>query len=262
MKGTLMMISVRRNAIHRLSLFTAALVGLALPAAAQASDVSVAVAANFTAPAKELAAVFHAISGDTVDLSFGSSGQFYAQISQGAPFEVFLSADAARPKKAETAGFAVPGTEFTYAVGKLVLWSANPKLVDAKGVVLKAGNFTHIANADPKAAPYGAAGLQTLKALGVYTQLAPKIVTGENITQTYQFVASGNAELGFVALSQVITSDKGSEWIVPQTLYAPIVQGAVLLKPGAQDAGAKAFLAFLKTPQALAIIQSYGYTTP
>lgn len=231
-------------------------------AAARAADISVAVAANFTAPAKELAAAFHAQTGDTLALSFGSSGQFYAQISQGAPFEVFLSADAARPKKAEAAGLAVPGTVFTYAIGKLVLWSADPKLVDPNGEVLIAGHFIHLANADPAAAPYGAAGVEVMKALGVYDKIKPKIVMGQSITQAYQFVASGNAELGFVAMSQVMKGIKGSKWVVPQNLYAPIVQDAVLLKPGADDAGAKAFLVFLKTPAAGKIIQSYGYALP
>jgi molybdate transport system substrate-binding protein len=256
--------AMKGRTARRMYVFTAALLGMVLPTAApaRAADIPVAVAANFTAPAKELASLFHAATGYTLALSFGSSGQFYAQIAQGAPFEVFLSADVARPKKAESAGLAVPGTEFTYAVGKLVLWSADPKLVDAKGAILNAGSFAHIANANPTAAPYGAAGIEVMKALKVYAQLAPKIVTGTSITQTYQFIASGNAELGFVALSQVVKTKTGSEWIVPQTLYSPILQGAVLLKPGANDPGAKAFLAFLKTPEAISIIRACGYTTP
>lgn len=256
--------TMRRSVVANMQLVAFAVAGISLsaPAPALASDVPVAVAANFTVPAKELATIFHAKTGDTLVLSFGSSGQFYTQIKQGAPFEVFLSADAARPKKAVAEGLGVPGTVFTYAVGKLVLWSADPKLVDADGMVLHDGNFTHIANADPGAAPYGAAGVQTMKALEVYDELAPKIVTGQNITQTYEFVASGNAELGFVALSQVVKSKKGSEWIVPQTLYSPILQDAVLLKTGANDPGAKAFLAFLKSPAALKVIRSYGYSTP
>lgn len=248
--------------ILRLIGVTAAALFLQGVCMARAADIPVAVAANFTAPAKELAAAFHAKTGDTLALSFGASGQLYTQISQGAPFKILLSADAARPKKAVAEGFAVPGTVFTYAIGKLVLWSADPKLVDAKGVVLSTGDFNHLANADPKAAPYGAAGLQTLKALGIYEKIEPKIVTGQTITQTYQFIASGNAELGFVALSEVIKADKGSQWLVPQTLYAPILQDAVLLKPGADDAGAKRFLAFLKSPAAIQLIQSYGYATP
>lgn len=250
------------TAILRLTGVTAAALFLQGAGMAYAADIPVAVAANFTAPAKELAAAFHAKTGDTLALSFGASGQLYTQISQGAPFEILLSADAARPKKAVAEGFAVPGTVFAYAIGKLVLWSLDPKLVDSKGAVLSTGNFNHLANADPKAAPYGAAGVQTMKALGVYDKIEPKIVTGQTITQTYQFVASGNAELGFVALSEVIKGHKGSEWLVPQALYAPILQDAVLLKPGADDAGAKEFLVFLKSPAAIELIQSYGYATP
>jgi molybdate transport system substrate-binding protein len=230
-------------------------------APARAASVAVAVAANFTAPAKQLAAAFQQKTGDTVVLSFGASGQFFAQITQGAPFEVFLSADAARPKTLEANGLGVAGTSFTYAIGKLVLWSATPGLVDDQGKVLSTGKFAHIAIANPKSAPYGAAAVETMKALNVYDALTPKIVTGESINQAYQFTASGSAELGFVALSQVIKEKKGSEWLVPQTLYKPIIQDAVLLKPGADDPAAKAFLAYLKTPEALAVIRSYGYAT-
>jgi molybdate transport system substrate-binding protein len=229
---------------------------------ARAASVPLAVAANFTGPAKVLAAKFQQETGNTVVLSFGASGQFFTQITQGAPFEVFLSADAARPQALVAKGLGVSGTSFTYAIGKLVLWSATPGLVDDQGKVLSTGKFNHIAIADPKSAPYGAAAVQTLKALGVYDAVSLKIVTGESINQAYQFTASGNAELGFVALSQVIKDDKGSQWLVPQTLYKPITQDAVLLKPGANDAAAKAFLAYLKTPEALGIIRSYGYATP
>jgi molybdate transport system substrate-binding protein len=230
-------------------------------APARAATVSVAVAANFTDPAKVLAAAFEKKSGDTVTLSFGASGPFYTQITQGAPFDIFLSADAARPKKLVTGGFGVAGSEFTYATGKLVLWSATPGYVDDQGKVLSSGKFKHLSIANPKTAPYGAAALETLKALGVYNSVAASIVTGESITQAYQFTASGNAELGFVALSQVIKAGKGSQWVVPQNLYKPIAQDAVLLKPGANDQAAKDFLAYLKSPEALAIISSYGYAT-
>jgi molybdate transport system substrate-binding protein len=231
------------------------------PTAAQASATSIAVAANFMAPAKQIVADFELKTGNMVVLSFGSSGQFVAQIMQGAPYEVLLSADAARPQKLVASQRGVAGTCFTYAIGKLVLWSPEPGLVDAKGEILKSGKFAHIAIANPKAAPYGEAGVETLNALGVYDTLAPKIVTGESITQTYQFIASGNAALGFVALSQVIQAQKGSEWVVPQTFYRPIRQDAVLLKAGEDDPVAKAFLVYLKTPEALAVIHSYGYDT-
>ncbi len=239
-----------------------ALAAALLPLApACAASVSVAVAANFTAPARELAADFQHATGDTLQLSFGSSGQFAAQITQGAPFEVFLSADAARPEKLAKMGLGAPGSVFTYATGKLVLWSAVPGLVDDQGKVLRAGKFAHIAIANPQAAPYGAAAIETMRKLGVYAALAPKFVTGESINQTYQFVATGNAELGFVALSQVIKAHKGSAWRVPQSLYTPIAQDAVLLKPGENDPAARAFMAYLKSPAALAVIRAYGYAT-
>jgi molybdate transport system substrate-binding protein len=249
---------------HRLAVgFAAAAVAVlaALPAPARAASTSIAVAANFTEPATRLAAAFELKTGDNVVLSFGASGQFVTQITQGAPYEVFLSADAERPKKLVTMGLAEQGSCFTYAVGKLVLWSAKPGYVDAQGKVLSTGKFAHISIADPKAAPYGAAGIATLKTLGLYTAVAPKIVTGTNITQTFQFVATGNAELGFVALSQVINIKTGSEWIVPQADYKPIIQDAVLLKAGEADPVAKAFLAYIKSPEAQAVIRSYGYTS-
>jgi len=238
---------------------TAALLLGAVPA--RAAAVAIAVAANFTAPAKQLAANFQLKTGDTLVLSFGASGPFYSQITQGAPFEIFLSADEARPKKLVASGLGIAGSEFTYATGKLILWSAAPGYVDAQGKILSSGKFKHLAIANPQAAPYGAAAIETLKALGVYNSVAPSIVMGESITQAYQFTASGNAELGFVALSQVIKAKKGSEWLVPQNLYKPIAQDAVLLRPGADDQGAKDFLAYLRTPEALAIIRSYGYAT-
>jgi len=238
---------------------SAILVCSALAAPALAAEVSVAVAANFTEPAKEIAAAFKARTGHTATLSFGSSGQFYAQMSKGAPFEVFLSADAERPAKAEQDGLAVSGTRFTYALGRLVLYSRTPGLVDATGAVLKSGGFAKLAIADPTAAPYGTAAVQTLTRLGLYDALKPKIVMGASIAQAYQFVDSGAAELGFVALSQVIDIKGGSRWQVPAADHAPIDQQAVLLKTGQDNPAAKAFLAFLKGPQAVAIIRKYGY---
>jgi molybdate transport system substrate-binding protein len=232
---------------------------LTLAAVAHALEVSVAVAANFTEPAKEIAAAFQKATGNTAALSFGPSGGFYAQISHGAPFEVFLSADDERPKKAEAEGFAVPGTRFTYAVGRLVLYSKSPGLVDDKGAVLASDRFQKLAIADPGAAPYGEAAIETLTRLGLYDRLKPKIVQGSSIAQAYEFTATGAAELGFVAQSQVIRTPGGSRWLVPENLHAPIVQDAVLLKPGAGDPAAKAFLAFLKSPAAIQIIKRYGY---
>jgi molybdate transport system substrate-binding protein len=233
------------------------LAGFAGPALAD--DTQVAVAANFTEPAKEIAAAFTAATGHRAILSFGSSGQFYAQMAHGAPYEVFLSADAERPKKAEQDGLAVPGTRFTYAVGRLVLFSRTPGLVDPAGAVLKAGRFAHVAIADPAAAPYGVAAIQTMQKLGVYDAIKPKIVQGSSITQAYQFVATGAAELGFVALSQVVGEPGGSRWVVPSADHAAIDQQAVLLFTGQKNPAAKAFLAFLKGPQAVGIIKRYGY---
>ena len=237
----------------------AVLVCSVLAAPALAAEVSVAVAANFTEPAKEIAAAFQKATGNSLALSFGPSGGFYAQISHGAPFEVFLSADDERPKKAEAEGFAVPGSRFTYAVGRLALYSKTPGLVDGAGEVLKAGRFDKLSIADPGAAPYGLAAVETMTKLGVYDRLKPKVVQGASIAQAYEFVATGAAELGFVAQSQVIKIPGGSRWLVPESLHTPIVQDAVLLKPGAADPAAKAFLAFLKSPAAREIIRRYGY---
>lgn len=248
---------VRRDALFALiALASACLAGPAL-----AADAQVAVAANFTEPAKEIAAAFARANGQKAVLSFGSSGAFYTQISHGAPFEVFLSADADRAKKAEQDGLAVPGTRFTYAIGQLVLYSAQPGLVDRAGAVLKRGNFDKISIAEPSTAPYGVAAVQTMQRMGVYHALAPKIVKGSSIGQAYQFVASGGAELGFVALSQVINVEGGSRWLVPARLHAPIDQQAVLLFTGQRNPAALAFMKFLRSPEAIAIIRRYGYGT-
>lgn len=224
-----------------------------------AAETKVAVAANFTEPAKQIAARFAARTSHKATLSFGSSGQFYTQIANGAPYEVLLSADAERPIKAEADGLAVAGSRFTYATGRLVLWSRTPGLVDGQGAVLAKGRFDKLAIADPKAAPYGLAAIETLTRLKLYEALKPRIVTGASITQALQYVQTGAAELGFVALSQVINEKGGSRWIVPAANHSPIDQQAVLLKTGADNAAAKAFLAFLKGPEAKAIIKRYGY---
>lgn len=229
------------------------------PPPARAGDAQVAVAANFSEPAKQIAAAFEAATGHTATLSFGASGQFYSQIAAGAPFEVFLSADAERPARAEAEGLAVKGTRFTYAVGRLVLFSRTPGLVDGAGQVLRRGRFQKLAIADPAAAPYGTAAIETLKSLGAYEALNPRIVTGTSIAQTYQFVDTGAAELGFVAYSQVINVTGGSRWLVPESRHTAIEQQAVLLKTGERDPAATAFLAFLKRPAAVAIIRRYGY---
>jgi molybdate transport system substrate-binding protein len=233
--------------------------GMAHPVSA--AEINVAVAANFTEAAKDIAAAFEMKTGDKVLLSFGSSGQFYTQITQDAPFQVFLSADQERPEKAVADGFAAPDSRFTYAVGKLVLWSRDPKLVTGPDI-LKQGAFSKIAIANPTAAPYGAAAIETMKALNVYDVLQSKIVQGNNIAQTFQFIDTGNAELGFVALSQVVERSEGSRWLVTANLYSPIKQDAVLLKKGAGNEAAKAFMNFLKGPEAAAIEAKFGYGTP
>ncbi|MBO9558602.1 MAG: molybdate ABC transporter substrate-binding protein [Caulobacter sp.] len=247
----------RRFKLVGLTLFGAVLSVCAGPALA--ADTQVAVAANFTEPAKEIAAAFKAKTGHTATLSFGSSGQFYTQMAHGAPYEVFLSADADRPKKAEDEGLAVAGTRYTYAFGRLVLYSKTPGLVDDKGAVLKSGKFEKLSIADPTAAPYGLAAVQTMRKLKVYDALTPKLVKGSSITQAYQYVATGNAEVGFVALSQVIAEPGGSRWLVPSADHAPIEQQAVLLKTGEKNPAARAFLTFLKSPTTVAIIKHYGY---
>ena len=247
--------------IARRPMLIAAAAGLALTAsgAALAAETKVAVAANFTEAAREVATAFKARTGHDATLSFGSSGQFYAQIANGAPYEVFLSADAERPRKAEAEGLAVPGSRFTYAFGRLVLFSRTPGLVDGGGAVLKAGKFEKLSIADPKTAPYGRAAVETLTTLKLYDALRPKIVQGSSITQAFQYVQTGAAELGFVALSQVVDEKGGSRWVVPPTDHTPIEQQAVLLKTGQNSAAAKAFVAFLKGGEAKAIIKRYGY---
>jgi molybdate transport system substrate-binding protein len=237
---------------------------LLLAPPAHAEDISVAVAANFTAPMKLIAAEFEKDSGHKVVASFGSTGKFYAQIKYGAPFQILLAAEEETPSKLVKENVGLGASQFTYAVGKLVLWSAKTGLVDGAGAVLKKGDFAHLALADPKLAPYGAAAVETLKALGIFESVQPKIVTAENITQAYQFIGSGNADLGFVALSQVHKDDKdgkleGSSWLVPTSLYTPIRQYAIILEPGKGKAVVEALMKFLKGDKARAIIKSFGY---
>ncbi len=254
------MIRLRRNKLSRA--LGGALLALLASAASSlpcaAGEVKVAVAANFTEAAKEIGVLFEKATGDQAVFSFGSTGQLFTQITQAAPFEVFLAADRKTPKKAVAQGFAVPDSLFTYATGKVVLFSKTKDLVKGEET-LKEGKFAKIAIANPETAPYGAAGVEVMKKLGVYDALARKIVQGNNIAQTYQFVETGNAEVGFVALSQVINKDEGSRWVVPDNLYATIAQDAVLLKQGEGNPAAKAFLTFLKGPRARAVKEKYGY---
>jgi molybdate transport system substrate-binding protein len=236
-----------------------------LAPASWAATTLVAVAANFSKPMTEIAAEFEKATGHSAKLSLGSTGKFVSQLENGGPFEVLLSADEKGPQKLVEDGLAVPESRFVYALGRLVLWSAKPGFIDDQGKILATGEFKHIALADPKLAPYGAAAVEVLKKLGLFEKLQPLFVQGENIAQTLQFVSTANAELGFVALSQVIENGKigsGSGWIIPGSNYTPIRQGAVLMKKGAENPAATALLDYLKSAQALAIIEKYGYEVP
>lgn len=232
-------------------------------ALAQAGEASIAVAANFTVPMQKIAAAFEQQTGHKASLAFGSTGKFHAQIRNGAPFHVLLAADDETPLRLEREGHVAPGSRFTYATGRLVLWSATPGLVDPQGEVLRnKGRFRRLAIADPKLAPYGAAAMQALDKLGLAQALAPRLVQGESIGQTFQFVATGNAELGFVALSQVMAEGrigKGSAWLVPAQLHAPIRQDAALLAQGRDNPAAAALMDFLRSEPARAIIRAHGY---
>jgi molybdate transport system substrate-binding protein len=247
--------SVRLFAVLGLMVFSAIV---------QAETTLVAVAANFTKPMTEIAALFEKSTGHSAKLSFGSSGKFVAQIENAAPFEVFLSADDKTTARLQQNGFAVADSNFTYAIGKLVLWSAKAGFVDEQGAILSKGGFKHLALADPKLAPYGEAAMEVLKSKNLAHKLQALFVLGENTAQTYQFVSTGNAELGFVPLSQVIDSDKGkivngSAWLVPENLYTPIRQNVVLLSRGTENPAAIALMQFLKSPEAKAVISKYGY---
>ncbi|MFC3685244.1 molybdate ABC transporter substrate-binding protein [Hydrogenophaga luteola] len=230
--------------------------------AAHAAEAQVAIAANFAEPIKAIAAVLQKTTGHTLKISTGASGAIYTQIRNGAPFDAFLSADNERPELLEKDGLAQPGTRFTYATGKLVLWSVRPGRVDAQGAVLKAADLGKVAYANPKTAPYGAAALQVLDKLGLKEAITPKLVQGESIGQAFNFVKTGNADVGFVAMSQVLeggTLKEGAMWVIPQTHYDPIRQDAVLLKRGADNEAAKALFKLLQSPNIRDLIRSYGY---
>ena len=227
-----------------------------------AAEAQIAVAANFAEPMKAIASVLEKTTGHTLKISIGATGGLYAQIKNGAPFDVMLAADTKTPAQLETDGLAQPGSRFTYATGKLVLWSADAAKVDAQGAVLKGEGFRKLAMANPKTAPYGAAAVQAMDKLGLTAALTPKLVTGESIGQTYNFAFTGNAEIAFVAMSQVLEGGRlkgGSMWVVPQNLYAPIEQGAVLLKRGANNEAAVALMKLLRSPNIKELIRSHGY---
>ncbi|AYG45670.1 molybdate ABC transporter substrate-binding protein [Pseudomonas sp. Leaf58] len=239
-----------------------AVAGLLTFNTAWAEEVQVAVAANFTAPIQAIAKDFEKDTGHTLVAAYGATGQFYAQIKNGAPFEVLLAADDSTPAKLEQEKAIVPGSRFTYAIGTLALWSAKPGYVDAEGEVLKKNHYQHLSIANPKTAPYGLAATQVLGALKLTDATKAKLVEGQNITQAFQFVSTGNAELGFVALSQIYKDGKierGSAWIVPSSLHEPIRQDAVILEKGKDNPAAKALVDYLKGPKAAAVIKAYGY---
>ena len=227
-----------------------------------AAEARVAVAANFAEPVKAIAAVLEKTTGHTLKISVGATGGLYAQIKNGAPFDVMLAADTKTPAQLEADGLAQPGSRFTYATGKLVLWSADAAKVDSQGAVLKGRGFRKLAVANPKTAPYGAAAVEVIDKLGLSASLTPKLVQGESIGQTYNFAFTGNAEIAFVAMSQVLEGGRlkgGSMWVVPQNLYAPIRQDAVLLKTGANNEAAKALMKLLQSSDIKTLIRSYGY---
>jgi molybdate transport system substrate-binding protein len=253
------------GSVIRLSslLFFGALVVLPLRAlAAEPGEARVAVAANFAGAMQTIAAEFSKDTGNRVQIVPGATGTLYAQVENGSPIDVFLSADQETPKKLEAEGQAVAGSRFTYALGRLVVWSARPGFVDPAGEVLRLGRFQHLAVANPKVAPYGRAAVEVLAALGLTDATRPKLVQGENVGQTAQFVSTGAAELGFVALSQISgpgVASTGSSWLVPERLYSPIRQDAVLLKRAAANAAARDLLSYLRSPRARDVIRSYGY---
>jgi molybdate transport system substrate-binding protein len=256
------MMRTEHDAHRRLAQCAAASLLLLLASPARADEVTVAVAANFAGPLAKVAEGFSAATGHTLKTVTGATGKFYSQIVAGAPFEVLIAADDETPKRLVAEGLAVAGSNFTYAIGQLVLWSALPGFVDEQGAVLATGRFDKLAIANPKLAPYGRAALEVIRAKGLTDTLAPKLVTAESIAQAYQFIVTGNAELGFVALSQVVVPGKpvtGSYWRVPASLHGQIRQDAVLLKPGEKSAAAAALLAYLKSAPARAVIQAWGY---
>lgn len=232
---------------------------LSLHAVAGGAQVRVASAANFTAPMKEIAQLFAEHTGHKAVISFGSTGKLYAQIQQGAPFEIFLAADQKRPEMLYAAGMSGPPR--TYAIGRLALWSADPDLVDSEGRVLGSNSFRRLALANPKTAPYGVGAMQILASLTLSDSVRPRLVRGDNIAQTYQFVMTGNAQLGFVAASQVAREPGGSVWMPPQSLYTPLHQDVVLLEKGGENPVARAFLTFLFGETAQQVVRRYGYAT-
>jgi molybdate transport system substrate-binding protein len=255
--------SIAKSRVTRLTI--AFITSMLLSLSVQAAEVKVAVASNFAQPMKDIAAEFEKDTGHKLSVTQGATGKFYAQITNGAPFEVFLSADDETPRKLVKEGKAISGTQFTYAIGRLVLWSPDEKLVDQGGAVLKTDRFKFIAIANAKVAPYGRAAVQAMQKLGVLSTIEPRVVQGESITQTHQFVTTGNAQLGFVALSQVWENNRiksGSGWIIPEEMHEQLRQDIVLLNPGKDSSAATALVNYLKSDKAKKIIERYGYKLP
>lgn len=260
------------TALHSIVLLLAATVGLtrapaasltsasaAISASAAPATVHIAVAANFAPVQAEIAQRFSRSTGHEVRVSIGATGQLYAQIRNGAPYDILLAADAERPRLLEEEGIGVAGMRFTYAEGRLVLWGPSFDSVRPDGADIREGRFRRLAIANPRTAPYGAAAAEVLQGLGVMAEVAPRLVRGENIGQTFQFVRSGAAELGFVALAQVIREPRASYWLIPCELYPPIIQDAVLLGPGAENPAAREYLRYLRGVEARRVIEAYGY---
>lgn len=249
---------------HRILQRAVVLAGLASSVSmVEAGELRVAVAANFIAPARELVAAFEASTGHDVVLSSASTGKLYAQITQGAPFDVLLAADSMTPERLEEQGYAVAGTRFTYAVGELVLWSNGARLTTNNGeAILRGGDFAHLALANPRIAPYGAAAMEVVRRLGLGERLKDKLVYAEDVGQAFQFAATGNAALAFVARSQTLSGEPargGSAWPVPAGWYTPIVQQAVMLRDAQAGVAARDFLAYLRGTEAAALVRHFGY---
>ncbi|XOZ34469.1 molybdate ABC transporter substrate-binding protein [Halomonadaceae bacterium KBTZ08] len=227
-----------------------------------AAEIRVAVASNVAGAARVLVERFEAATEHSVILATGSTGKHYAQIRNGAPFQAFLAADVERPRKLEDQGIAVAGSRFTYAQGALVLWSPEAGYVDPKGRVLETGDYRHLALANPRLAPYGRAARQVLEARGLWAVTKGRRVMGENIAQAFHFVQTGNAQLGFVAASQLKamgSSAGGSQWRVPESFHEPIEQQAVLLQ---ENQAARAFLSFIASDKGRAVLRDFGYEVP
>ncbi|MBI5815444.1 MAG: molybdate ABC transporter substrate-binding protein [Nitrospinae bacterium] len=243
--------------------FRAFILFIASTGVARADNVNVAVASNFLKPLTRICAMYEQSTGHKCVVSAGASGKLYAQITNGAPFQVFFSADKDKVDGLIKVKLAEPASKFIYATGKLALFSTKAEYEGKLEEALKKGSYTHLAVADPKLAPYGSAAISAMEKMGILDAARPRLVTGENITQTYQFAAIGAAEMGFVALSQLKGSENpgGLVWIVPQTLYTPIEQWAALMSSAKASKAAIGFLEFVKSPGARKIIEDYGYGT-